>query len=62
MVSGLFIPDSVPARCLEKPLPQYKNPKNSGHKVLNIFINAQLFCQETKEVDLRKIKERNKKA
>lgn len=39
---------------LKKPLLCDKNPKNSGYNALNIFINVQLFCQETKEVDLKK--------
>lgn len=52
--SGLFIPGCVQARCLEKSLLQDKNPKHSGCNTLNIFINAQLLCQETKEVDLKK--------
>lgn len=52
--SGLFIPGCVQFKCLKKPLLWDKNPKNSGYNALNIFINVQLFCQETKEVDLKK--------
>lgn len=51
--SGLFIPGCVQTKCLEKPLLWDKNPKNSGYNTLNIFINVQLFCQETKEVYLK---------
>lgn len=54
MLLVFLIPGCVQARCLEKPLLQDKNPKKSGYNTLNIFINAQLFCQETKEVDLKK--------